>query len=82
MTEFTMTVAPSLETRPAALFVQTASKFSSHIHVRMDNKLINAKSIMGMIALGMLDGQTITLIADGVDEAQAIEALRQFMSAV
>jgi len=82
MMEYTMTVASSLEARPAAIFVQTASKFASHIDVRIDNKTVNAKSIMGMISLGILDGQIVTLIADGADEKQAIEELKNCLTAV
>jgi len=81
MVEYTMTVAASLEARPAALFVQTASKFTSHIDVRIDNKTVNAKSIMGMISLGILDGQTVTLIASGADEQQAVDELKNFLTA-
>ena len=82
MIEKTLTVSASLEARPAALFVQTASKFASSIQVKIDNKIVNAKSIMGMISLGILDGQTITLTADGPDEQNAITELVRFLSAV
>ena len=82
MVEYTMTVASSLEARPAALFVQTASKFKSHIDVCIDNKTVNAKSIMGMISLGILDGHTVKLIANGEDAQQAIDELKRFLSAV
>ena len=75
MVEHTVKVAASLEARPAALFVQTASKFASEIHVQTDNKKVNAKSIMGMISIGILDGHTITLTADGTDEQVAINEL-------
>jgi len=82
MVEYTTTVAASLEARPAALFVQTASRFKSHIDVRIDNKTVNAKSIMGMISLGILDGQTVTIAANGEDEQQAIDELKHFLSVV
>ena len=82
MVEYTMTLAASLEARPAALFVQTASKFSSHIDVKIDNKTVNAKSIMGMLSLGILDGQVVTITANGADEQQAIDELKNFLSAV
>ena len=80
MTEHTLTVTASLEARPAALFVQTASKFKSHIDVRVDNKLVNAKSIMGMISLRVMDGQTLTILADGDDEQEAVDELKRFFS--
>ena len=78
MIEKTVTVGSSFETRSAALLVQTASKFSSKILVKVDERTANAKSIMGIISLGVTDGQTIQLIADGDDERQAIPALNQF----
>lgn len=82
MIEKTLVVGTSLEARPAAIFVQTASKFSSHIQINIGNKTVNAKSIMGMISLGILDGQTIKIIADGQDEAQAIEELNTFLTSI
>ena len=76
--ERTVTVGSSFETRSAALLVQTASKFSSKINIKVDGRTANAKSIMGIISLGITDGDTIVLSADGDDERQAIPALEQF----
>jgi phosphotransferase system HPr (HPr) family protein len=81
MIERTVKVETSLEARPAALFVQAASKFSSSILVKINNKTVNAKSIMGMISLGILDGQSVTISADGSDEQQAVDELHRFFSA-
>lgn len=78
MIEHSIQVSSLFETRPAALLVQTASKFASRILLRVADKTANAKSIMGVISLGIEDGQTVTLIADGEDEKQAIPALEQF----
>lgn len=64
-----------LHARPAALFVQTAGKFLSEITVKKDDKEVNAKSIMGIMALGVSQGNEITIIARGEDEKQAVEAL-------
>lgn len=64
-----------LHARPAALFVQTAGKFLSNIMVQKGNRKINAKSIMGIMALGVSQGDEITIIADGEDEKEAIESL-------
>lgn len=75
MTQRTVTIKTSLDARQAAYFVQTASKFNSEIQVSVDEKKINAKSIMGTIALNMQEGQTATIIADGADEALAVEEL-------
>ncbi len=78
MTERTVKVTTSLETRPAALFVQAASKFRSSIYVEVDNKRVNGKSIMGMISMGILDGQSVKIIADGADENEALNELESF----
>ena len=80
MTEQVVSVLTSLESRPAALFVQTASKFSSDIHVRIDSKTVNAKSIMGIISLGIMDGQDVTLAAEGEDEKQAVSELKKLLT--
>lgn len=80
MIEQTVTVGASFETRSAALLVQTASKFTSKVNIKVDERTANAKSIMGIISLGIIDGQQIQLIADGDDERQAIPALEQFFS--
>jgi len=82
MIERNIQVLANLEARPAALFVQTASRFTSSIYLRMDNKTINAKSIMGVISLGVLDGQNVTIVAEGLDEEQAVDQLEKFLSAV
>jgi phosphocarrier protein len=70
-----------LHARPAALFVQTASKFQSEINVSChdpkENKLrtANAKSILGILTLGVFQGIEITIKADGGDEGEAVVAL-------
>lgn len=68
-----------LQARPAAQFVQEATRFSSEIFIEKDNKKINAKSIMGLMSLAISSGTTIKLIADGHDEEEAIEALTKFI---
>lgn len=77
MTEKTVEIKnkTGLHARPAALFVQAASKFSSQIWVEKENKKVNAKSIMGIMSLGVAQGNTVKLIADGSDEEEAIKAL-------
>jgi phosphocarrier protein HPr len=61
--------------RPAALLVQTASKFKSKIELRSDDMKVNAKSIMGVMMLAAGFGSTLTIIADGEDAEQAIQGL-------
>nr|WP_302597614.1 HPr family phosphocarrier protein [uncultured Cellulosilyticum sp.] len=69
-----------LEARPAALFVQIASKYESHIAVIVNEKQVNAKSIMGMMSLGAIKGQEIEIRAEGEDEKEAVEALIKFLT--
>ena len=78
--EQTVPVIASLESRPAALFVQAASKFSSQIVVKIDGRAVNAKSIMGIISLGILDGQEVTISAEGDDAGEAVSELKKFLT--
>jgi len=64
-----------IHARPAALIVQTAGKFKSKISLQKGDDCINAKSIMGIITLGAGFETEIRIIADGVDEAEAVEAI-------
>ena len=64
-----------LHARPAAEIVKTAAKFQAHMTLTRDDLEVNGKSIMGVMMLAAEFGSTITLRADGPDEAQAIEAL-------
>lgn len=84
MTEkkITVKIASGLEARPVALFVQVASRFESNIYVNMLDKKVNAKSIMGMMSLGVLEGEKIVISADGVDEEKAITELEKYLSEV
>jgi len=73
-------IASGLEARPVALFVQVASQFQSSIYVAMQSKKVNAKSIMGMMSLGVLEGENIIITAEGPDEEDAIDKLEQYLS--
>jgi catabolite repression HPr-like protein len=68
-----------LQARPAALFVQEANRFSSDIFLERDGKKVNAKSIMGLMSLAVSTGATITLMADGSDEQEALEQLADYI---
>jgi catabolite repression HPr-like protein len=68
-----------LQARPAALFVQEANRFSADIFLEKDGKKVNAKSIMGLMSLAVGSGVVIDIVADGDDEATAIEALTDFI---
>ena len=67
--EITIQLDSGLETRPVALLVQVASQYDSDIYIESDNRNINAKSIMGMMALGLVPGENVVISANGADEA-------------
>lgn len=69
------------EERPVAVLVQIASQYESQIHLVSDDKKINAKSIMGMMSMGFTEGQEITVIADGKDEAAAVKEISEYLTA-
>ena len=68
-----------LHARPAAQFVQAAKAFSSKITVTFNGKECDAKSIMGIMTLAIKSQSVITVAADGADEAQAVEKLKQYV---
>ena len=73
-------LAGGLEARPVAMLVQVASQFDSTIYIEAEGKRVNAKSIMGMMSLGMDSGESVTVSADGEDEEAAIEGIEKFLS--
>ena len=80
MTQKSVTIKTALDARQAAYFVQTAWKYEAEIQVSIEEKRINAKSIMGTIALNMQEGQTAVIMAEGKDEAAAVEELAAVLS--
>ena len=64
-----------LYARPATFFIQKANEVKSSIWMEKDERRVNAKSLLGVLSLGVVQGTEITLIADGVDEAEAIDSL-------
>lgn len=69
-----------LEARPVALLVQEASKYESKIYIQSGDKRVNAKSIMGMMTLGLDNGEALTVSAEGTDEQAAVEGIEHFLS--
>lgn len=69
-----------LAARPVAVLVQVASQHESSIYIESGNKKVNAKSIMGMMTLGLETGAEITVIADGKDEAEALSSIEDFLA--
>ncbi len=72
---FLITAEAGIHARPATNLVAEANKYNSNIEVRMDGRSINLKSIMGVMSLGANNGSFITIVAEGVDEAEAILGL-------
>jgi len=68
-----------LHARPAAMFVQIANKFESEITITKEDQKVNGKSIMGILMLAAEKGSRITIIAEGVDAAAAVEELSQVL---
>lgn len=62
-----------LHARPAAIFVRTCSKYRSDIFVEKDGRKVNAKSIMGIMSLGVAPGEELKIIVDGIDEEAAMK---------
>ena len=64
-----------LHARPATFFIQKANEFNSSIWVEKEERRVNAKSLLGVLSLGIVGGTSIRIIADGSDEQQAVEGL-------
>jgi len=80
MREATVTNQVGLHARPATFFIQKANEFKSSIWVEKDERKVNAKSLLGVLSLGIVKGTTINLIADGVDEKEAVDALVELLN--
>lgn len=75
----TIGLASGLEARPVAMLVQIASKYDSEISVESGEKRVNAKSIMGMMTLGLDTGEHIVVLADGADEGEALDDIEKYL---
>ena len=73
-------LASGLEASPVALLVQEASKYESKIYIQADAKKVNAKSIMVMMSLGLDNGESLCVSADGEDEDAALDGIEKFLS--
>jgi phosphocarrier protein len=69
-----------LHARPATFFIQKANEFKCSIWVEKDERRVNAKSLLGVLSLGVVKGTAINLIADGVDEKEAVDGLIELIS--
>lgn len=73
--EVVITNASGLHARPATFFIQKANSYKCTILVEKDDRKVNAKSLLGVLSLGIAKGMTIKLIADGHDEEAALSGL-------
>ncbi|MCI5502093.1 MAG: HPr family phosphocarrier protein [Lachnospiraceae bacterium] len=69
-----------LEARPVAVLVQVASQYNSSIYVECENRKVNAKSIMGMMTLGLTTGEEVVVSANGDDEEKAMDEIVKYLS--
>ncbi|MDO4743301.1 MAG: HPr family phosphocarrier protein [bacterium] len=69
-----------LHARPATFFIQKANEFKSSIWVEKDERRVNAKSLLGVLSLGIISGTAIRIIADGVDEQAAVDGLVELVN--
>ena len=68
-----------LHARPATFFIQKSNSFKSSIWVEREDRRVNAKSLLGVLSLGIVKGMEITLVADGPDEEAALDALAELI---
>ncbi len=68
-----------LHARPATFFIQKANSYKSLIWIEKEDRKINAKSLLGVLSLGIAKGMTVTLIAEGQDETDAVEGLSELI---
>jgi len=64
-----------LHARPATFFIQKANEFKASIWVEKEERRVNAKSLLGVLSLGIVGGTTIKILADGSDEEEAVDSL-------
>lgn len=73
--EVTVQNRVGLHARPATFFIQKANEYKSSIWVEKEDRRVNAKSLLGVLSLGIIGGTAIRIIADGADEQDAVEGL-------
>jgi catabolite repression HPr-like protein len=79
--DITIQLTGDLDARPVAMLVQIASQFDSTVYIETGDKRVNAKSIMGMMSLGMSAGEQLTVVTDGSDEDNALDAIDKYLTA-
>ena len=84
MIETPVVISPDKEfdVRPMALLVNEASRYDSQVYIKIDNKTINAKSIMGMMSLTLAPGDEFVVLTKGPDEQQAADGIKNFLASL
>lgn len=77
----TIRTSMDMENRPIAHLVQEASQYKSQVYIEMEDKKINAKSIMGMMSLNLSEGTNLTVVTEGEDEQSAADGVESFLEA-
>lgn len=77
--EVTVRCESGLHNKQATYFVQKANEFNSSVRIEMGNRSMNAKSLLGIMSLGIVTGVTVTLVAEGPDAEVAINALEELL---
>lgn len=77
--EIVVSNVSGLESKPAALFIQKASNYKANIWVEKGERKANAKSLLGLLSLGVGSGNKIMIIAEGEDEIEAIDELENYL---
>lgn len=78
--EVTIKNTIGLHARPATFFIQKANAYKSSVWVEKEDRKVNAKSLLGVLSLGIAQGMTIKLIADGSDESEALDGLESLVN--
>ncbi|MBQ8637847.1 MAG: HPr family phosphocarrier protein [Lachnospiraceae bacterium] len=76
----TVQIPTGLEARPVAVLVQVANQYSSSIYLENKTRKVNAKSIMGLMTLGLHAGEQVTIVANGEDEEKAIADIEGYLT--
>jgi phosphotransferase system HPr (HPr) family protein len=81
-TPVVINLTKDLDVRPMALLVNEASRYDCQVHIKVENKTISAKSIMGVMSLRFNQGDEIIIVTDGVDEEKAAEGIKEFLGSL
>ena len=77
--DVTIVNSVGLHARPATFFIQKANSYKASVWIEKDDRRVNAKSLLGVLSMGIVKGTVITLIADGTDEAEALDGLEKLI---